>query len=67
MIKWLFSGLKCEKYQFETFNQKLIRTSSVHKWFQFEQRVICEEKYEKPFCQKIPLRLCCKQWAAFHS
>lgn len=67
MIKRLFSGLKCQKCQFETFNWKLIRNSSVHKRFQFEQSGICEEKYEKSFCQKIPLQLCCKQWAAFHS
>lgn len=55
MIKWLFSVLKCQKYKFETFNWKLIRTSSVHKWFQSGQSGICEEKYEKQFCHKIPL------------
>jgi len=52
MIKWLFSVLKCQKNKFETFNWKLITISSVHKWLQFGQSGICEEKYEKKFCQK---------------
>lgn len=55
MIRWLFFVLKCQKYKFESFNWKLIRTSSVHKRFQFGQSSISEEKYAKPFCQKIPL------------
>lgn len=67
MIKWLYSALKCQKCNFEAFNWKLIRTSSVYKWFQFGKSGICEEKYKEQFGQKIPPQLCCKQWAAFHS
>lgn len=67
MIEWLHSALKCQKCNFEAFNWKLIRTSSVYKWFQFGPSGICEEKYKEQFSRKIPLQLCCKQWAAFHS
>lgn len=58
--------MKCQKYQFETFNWKLIRTSSVPKWFQFGQSSY-EEKYEKQLYKNTPLQLCCKQWVALRN